>query len=167
METKTLILNLVQGLKLAFSTSFTSSSETRFSFVGFILPRMSSIRSRHFENSVPQRTGALLSCLPGSCFHFPFFLALCSVTSRLHVKLFKIATVRIVDGILCGDYHPAHHTKCPLQTLSVKECEQTSGIDQKGFNVPQEVATTVCCFRAFTAILLICSVLYSIRELLE
>ncbi|VDO40762.1 unnamed protein product [Brugia timori] len=55
----------------------------------------------------------------------------CADCDLLHkTKKDPIAQVEIVDGILIGDIHPSHHPRCPLQTLSVKDCEQNSDVEE-------------------------------------
>uniref|UniRef100_A0A0R3S335 RING-type domain-containing protein n=1 Tax=Elaeophora elaphi TaxID=1147741 RepID=A0A0R3S335_9BILA len=55
----------------------------------------------------------------------------CTDCDLLHkMKKDPIAVVEIVDGILMGNIHPSHHPKCPLQTLSVKDCEQNSDVEE-------------------------------------
>ncbi|VDM08232.1 unnamed protein product [Wuchereria bancrofti] len=55
----------------------------------------------------------------------------CADCDLLHkTKKDPIAQVEIVDGILIGDIHPSHHPRCPLQTLSIKDCEQNSDVEE-------------------------------------
>ncbi|VDN82650.1 unnamed protein product [Brugia pahangi] len=73
----------------------------------------------------------------------------CADCDLLHkTKKDPIAQVEIVDGILIGDIHPSHHPRCPLQTLSVKDCEQNSVNDERESLLFPE-ATTARCFHRF------------------
>ncbi|MCP9257940.1 hypothetical protein DINM_001109 [Dirofilaria immitis] len=56
---------------------------------------------------------------------------------------YRIAIVEIADGILVGDIHPLHHPRCPLQTLSIKECEQNSMSDERESLLFHEATTDV------------------------
>uniref|UniRef100_A0A8R1XTL2 RYYR-CCHC domain-containing protein n=1 Tax=Onchocerca volvulus TaxID=6282 RepID=A0A8R1XTL2_ONCVO len=68
----------------------------------------------------------------------------CADCDLLHkIKKDPIAIVEIADGILVGDIHPLHHPKCPLQTLSVKECEQNSISDDRESVLFHETTTDV------------------------
>ncbi|VIO95961.1 Uncharacterized protein BM_BM1007 [Brugia malayi] len=68
----------------------------------------------------------------------------CADCDLLHkTKKDPIAQVEIVDGILIGDIHPSHHPRCPLQTLSVKDCEQNSVNDERESLLFPEATTDV------------------------
>uniref|UniRef100_A0A915PL91 AD domain-containing protein n=1 Tax=Setaria digitata TaxID=48799 RepID=A0A915PL91_9BILA len=68
----------------------------------------------------------------------------CADCDLLHrTKKDPIAMVEIADGILYGDFHPTHHPKCPLQTLSVKECDQNSMSDERESLLIHEATTDV------------------------
>ncbi|KAL3999060.1 hypothetical protein ACH3XW_17610 [Acanthocheilonema viteae] len=68
----------------------------------------------------------------------------CADCDLLHkMKKDPIALVEIVDGMLMGDIHPSHHPKCPLQTLSVKDCEQNSVSDERGSSLFPEATTDI------------------------
>ncbi|VDK88825.1 unnamed protein product, partial [Litomosoides sigmodontis] len=68
----------------------------------------------------------------------------CADCDLLHkIKKDPIAIVEIVDGMLMGDIHPSHHPRCPLQTLSVKDCEQNSVSDGRESSLLPEATTDV------------------------
>ncbi|KAM3720265.1 Protein OSCP1 [Dirofilaria immitis] len=68
----------------------------------------------------------------------------CADCDLLHkTKKDPIAIVEIADGILVGDIHPLHHPRCPLQTLSIKECEQNSMSDERESLLFHEATTDV------------------------
>ncbi|VDN01128.1 unnamed protein product [Thelazia callipaeda] len=54
-----------------------------------------------------------------------------------------VATVEIIDGMPGGEIHPLHNEKCPLQTLSVKECEQNLFNDERDLALLQNTATDI------------------------